>query len=93
MSDVRPDDGDFRLRLWSRGRQHGPEDDGDRRRLLGRRYSRKMLNAERIEAFIEAFNDKGRLSGLMKTMAVKIVLNDQAALFGAARYAVDRANT
>jgi hypothetical protein len=25
-------------------------------------------------------------------MPVKIVLNDQAALFGAARYAIDRAN-
>ena len=27
----------------------------------------------------------------MKSMPVKIVLNDQAALFGAARYAIDRA--
>ena len=42
--------------------------------------------------FEKAFNDKGRLSNLMKTMPVKIVLNDQAALFGAARYAVDRAD-
>jgi glucokinase len=59
---------------------------------LGGGIPAKMLNAARIEAFMEAFNDKGRLSGLMKTMPVKIVLNDQAALFGAARYAVDRAN-
>ena len=59
---------------------------------LGGGIPAKMLNAARIEAFIEAFNDKGRLSNLMKTMPVKIVLNDQAALFGAARYAVDRAN-
>jgi glucokinase len=59
---------------------------------LGGGIPAKMLNAARIEAFIKEFNDKGRLSNLMKAMPVKIVLNDQAALFGAARYAVDRAD-
>ena len=59
---------------------------------LGGGIPAKMLNAARIEAFIQSFNDKGRLSNLMKSMPVKIVLNDQAALFGAARYAIDRSN-
>jgi glucokinase len=59
---------------------------------LGGGIPAKVLNPQRSAAFIKAFNDKGRLSGLMKTMPVKIVLNDQAALLGAASYALDRVN-
>ncbi len=39
--------------------------------------------------FCEAFNAKGRLESLMEGMSVKVILNDQAALLGAARYALD----
>ena len=59
---------------------------------LGGGIPAKVLNPARSATFIKAFNDKGRLSGLMKTMPVKIVLNDQAALLGAASYALDRVN-
>ena len=59
---------------------------------LGGGIPGKMLNSARSAAFIQAFNEKGRLSSLMKTMPVKIVLNDQAALLGAASYALDRVN-
>ena len=59
---------------------------------LGGGIPGKMLNPARSAAFMEAFLDKGRLSALMKTMPVKIVLNDQAALLGAASYALDQVN-
>jgi glucokinase len=37
-------------------------------------------------AFMEAFLDKGRLASLLKDMPIKIVLNDNAGMIGAARY-------
>jgi glucokinase len=37
--------------------------------------------------FLEAFFDKGRMRSLLEDMPVKIVLNDDAGLLGAARYA------
>jgi len=37
--------------------------------------------------FLEAFFDKGRMRSLLQDMPVKIVLNDDAGLLGAARYA------
>ncbi|MCK6682891.1 MAG: glucokinase [Thermoanaerobaculia bacterium] len=39
--------------------------------------------------FMDRFCDKGRFSGLLRKMPVKIVLNDSCALFGAARGAAD----
>ena len=59
--------------------------------FLGGGIPAKMLAELRSGPFIGAFNDKGRLAGLMKTMPVKVVLNDQAALLGAARRALDSA--
>jgi len=59
---------------------------------LGGGIPAKMLEQIRSVAFTHAFNDKGRLSGLMETMPVRVVLNDQAALLGAARYALDGAH-
>jgi glucokinase len=59
---------------------------------LGGGIPAKMLNEERRAMFIQSFNEKGRLSRVMQTMPVRIILNDQAALLGAARYALDRAN-
>lgn len=39
--------------------------------------------------FLHAFADKGRMETLMKKMPIQIILNDQTALLGAARYALD----
>lgn len=49
----------------------------------------KMLKRIKSVAFLHPFTDKGRLSSLMESMPVKVILNDQAALLGAARYAID----
>ncbi len=49
----------------------------------------KLLWKLKAPAFVEAFNAKGRLETLVETMPLKIILNDQAALLGAARYALD----
>lgn len=38
-------------------------------------------------AFMEAFLEKGRLSSLLSEVPVKVILDDRAALFGAAHYA------
>ena len=40
-------------------------------------------------AFMESFCDKGRFSGLMKRIPVRVILNPRAALLGAARAAFD----
>ena len=47
---------------------------------LGGGIPAKMLNEERRAMFIQSFNEKGRLSRVMQTMPVRIILNDQAAL-------------
>ncbi len=59
---------------------------------LGGGIPAKMLPQLRSVAFTRAFNDKGRLSGFMETIPVKAILNDQAALLGAARFALDCTN-
>lgn len=41
-------------------------------------------------AFIEAFVTKGRLQPLLEAIPVKVIVNDQVGLIGAARYAVNR---
>jgi glucokinase len=45
-------------------------------------------NVEKMKepSFLQAFLDKGRMSSLLKDMPVKIVLNDDCGLIGAARY-------
>lgn len=58
---------------------------------LGGGIPAKMLSYIKSVSFIHAFNDKGRLSALLQSMPVKVILNDQAALLGAARYALDGA--
>lgn len=57
--------------------------------FLGGGVPAKLLWKLSTPAFRDAFVAKGRLESLMETMPVKIVLNDQAALLGAARYALD----
>lgn len=49
----------------------------------------KLLKSLREGGFLAAFNAKGRHAPLMKSMPVKVILNDHAALLGAARYALD----
>ncbi len=58
---------------------------------LGGGISARMFDELRGAGFVHAFNDKGRLSGLMQTMPIRVILNDQAALLGAARCALDAA--
>lgn len=40
--------------------------------------------------FMDAFLDKGRLRGMLERIPVRVILNDEAALIGAARYAAIR---
>lgn len=58
---------------------------------LGGGIPAKMLPRLRGTNFLHAFNGKGRLTGLMETMPVRIILNDDAALMGAAQYGMDLA--
>lgn len=51
---------------------------------LGGGISPKILPALSQGAFMEAFMDKGRFSNLMKEIPVQVVLNEEAALLGAA---------
>lgn len=48
-----------------------------------------LLDRLRGVGFAHAFCDKGRMRPLMESIPVRVVLNDQAALLGAARHAVD----
>jgi glucokinase len=47
-----------------------------------------VKNVEKMKApsFMQAFLDKGRMGSLLKDMPVKIILNDDCGLIGAARY-------
>lgn len=47
----------------------------------------KILPVLQQGAFIEAFTDKGRMAGLMRSMPVTVVCDEQVALKGAALYA------
>ncbi len=49
----------------------------------------KLLWKLHGSAFIDDFNAKGRFEALMESMPVRVILNDQAALLGAARLALD----
>lgn len=57
--------------------------------FLGGGVSAKLIWKLSNPAFRDAFVAKGRLETLMETMPVKVILNDEAALLGAARYALD----
>ncbi len=58
---------------------------------LGGGIPTKLLNHIQSVGFTHAFTDKGRLTSLMESMPVLVILNDQAALLGAAYYAMDGA--
>lgn len=57
--------------------------------FLGGGIPAKILPVLQGVTFLHSFNSKGRFQSLMEGIPVKVILNDQAALFGAARYAVD----
>jgi glucokinase len=54
--------------------------------FIGGSIAAKNLSKMQEPAFMEAFLDKGRMQGLLKDMPVKIVLNDDSGMMGAARY-------
>jgi glucokinase len=54
--------------------------------FIGGSIAAKNLAKMQEPTFMEAFLDKGRMAGLLKDVPVKIVLNDDAGMMGAARY-------
>lgn len=59
--------------------------------FLGGGISPKILPKLQQPAFMEAFVSKGRMQRLMESMPVKVIVNDQTALLGAARCAAAKA--
>lgn len=57
--------------------------------FLGGGIPVKLLSHLQGIGFAHAFSDKGRLRPLLEEVPVRVILNDQAALLGAARYATD----
>lgn len=54
--------------------------------FIGGSIAAKNVSKMQEPTFMEAFLDKGRMAGLLKDIPVKIVLNDDAGMMGAARY-------
>ncbi len=54
---------------------------------LGGGIPPKILSKFKEDIFMEAFTNKGRFRGLLEKIPVKVILNDKAALIGAAYYA------
>jgi glucokinase len=57
---------------------------------LGGGVAPRILSKMEGGGFMKAFTDKGRLSGLLEQMPVRIILESRAALMGAAAYAEAR---
>jgi glucokinase len=56
--------------------------------FLGGGIPPKLLPLLRRPIFLESFLNKGRLRPLLETMPLHVVLNDETALLGSARYAL-----
>ncbi len=54
--------------------------------FIGGSIAAKNLHKMQEPIFMQSFLDKGRMAELLKDMPVKIVLNDDAGIMGAARY-------
>jgi len=54
--------------------------------FIGGSIAAKILPKMKESTFMDAFLDKGRMAHLLKDMPVKIVLNDDAGILGAARF-------
>jgi glucokinase len=59
---------------------------------LGGGIAPKILKTLQNGAFVQAFLDKGRLSALLESIPVRVILDDTCALLGAAAYAEARAS-
>ncbi len=59
---------------------------------LGGGIAPKILSKLEQPAFMKAFATKGRMSHLLASIPVKVILNDKTALIGAARCAAIRAS-
>lgn len=57
--------------------------------FLGGGIPPKILNLIRNDIFMNAFTDKGRFKDFMKRIPVRVILNDKAALMGAAHCALE----
>lgn len=60
--------------------------------FLGGGIAPKILPVLKAPTFREAFTAKGRLRRLLEAIPVRVIVNDKAALLGAARYAALRAS-
>jgi glucokinase len=56
--------------------------------FIGGSIAAKILPKMQDPVFLESFLDKGRMAPLLQDIPVKIVLNDDSGLMGAARYAL-----
>ncbi len=54
--------------------------------FIGGSIAAKIVPKMKDPVFLESFLDKGRMETILKNMPVKIVVNDDAGLIGAARY-------
>lgn len=54
---------------------------------IGGGIAPKILDQMKHSRFSNSFTEKGRLKQVLETIPVKVILNDRAALLGAARYA------
>ena len=57
---------------------------------LGGGIAPKILPKLKDGTFLAAFQRKGRLSDVVREMPVRVILNPKVALYGAARYALER---
>ena len=55
--------------------------------LIGGGIAPKLISKLRGPVFLGGFLDKGRMRGLLERIPVRVILNDQCALVGAAVYA------
>ena len=58
---------------------------------IGGGIAPKIIEKLRDGAFMKAFKDKGRMSSLVSSIPVHIILDDKTALYGAARCALNQA--
>jgi len=56
--------------------------------FLGGGIAPKIVNRLKTSKFFQEFTDKGRLKSYLEPIPVKVVLNDNAALLGACKYAM-----
>ena len=54
--------------------------------FLGGGIARRIVSRLKEQVFLEAFQDKGRMVDLLKDMPIKVILNEDCGLIGAARY-------